>query len=318
MGPVRHILSERKSRKIAAFLLINTAYMFVEFASGFMSDSLGLLSDACHMLFDCAALAIGLYASYIARLPANGLYNYGRGRFEVLSGYVNAVFLVLVGALIVLESFERILEPREISTSSLLAVSVGGLIVNIIGLVFFHEEHHHAHGESQSCNGEVESPEIGNHGKTASRRHIDHNMEGIFLHVLADTMGSVGVVISTLLIKYKGWLIADPICSVFISIMIVASVLPLLRNSAEILLQRVPRSHEKDFEAALDDVKKINGVIGVHNVHLWNLTNTDIVGTFHLHISAGADKSVIRESASRIFQEAGVQDLTIQIECVER
>ncbi|KAF7014471.1 unnamed protein product [Triticum aestivum] len=433
MGPVRHILSERKSRKIAAFLLINTAYMFVEFASGFMSDSLGLLSDACHMLFDCAALAIGLYASYIARLPANGLYNYGRGRFEVLSGYVNAVFLVLVGALIVLESFERILEPREISTSSLLAVSVGGLFVNIIGLVFFHEEHHHAHGgscshshshshsrshdhghedhhhdhvhqsadhektcsghhgdtnkshhhnhrhdsnnaenhhqhnhscshkhghnghmehhrqgvdqahqdcssingeqglleiplinvhshgaESQSCNGELELRETGNHAKPASRRHIDHNMEGIFLHVLADTMGSAGVVISTLLIKYKGWLIADPICSVFISIMIVASVLPLLRNSAEILLQRVPRSHEKDFEAALDDVKKINGVIGVHNVHLWNLTNTDIVGTFHLHISAEADKSVIRESASRIFQEAGVQDLTIQIECVER
>jgi zinc transporter 5/7 len=441
MGPVRHILSERKSRKIAAFLLINTAYMFVEFASGFMSDSLGLLSDACHMLFDCAALAIGLYASYIARLPANGLYNYGRGRFEVLSGYVNAVFLVLVGALIVLESFERILEPREISTSSLLTVSVGGLVVNIIGLVFFHEEHHHAHGgscshshshshghedhhhhhdhdhvhqsvdhekacsghhgdtnkshhhnhqhdrnnveshhntsmgntssqhshhscshehhhhghmehhqlggdhahqdcsnisseeglleiplrnmhshcsELQSSNGKLEPLETGNHGKPANRRHIDHNMEGIFLHVLADTMGSVGVVISTLLIKYKGWLIADPICSVFISIMIVASVLPLLRNSAEILLQRVPRSHEKDLKVALDDVMKIKGVIGVHDVHLWNLTNTDIVGTFHLRISAEADKSVIRESASRIFHEAGIQDLTIQIECVKR
>lgn len=471
MGPIRHIMSERKSRKIAAFLLINTAYMFVEFASGFMSDSLGLLSDACHMLFDCAALAIGLYASYIARLPANALYNYGRGRFEVLSGYVNAVFLVLVGALIVLESFERILEPREISTSSLLAVSIGGLFVNVIGLVFFHEEHHHAHGgscshshsdshshdhahvdhhhhhvhggscshshsnshshdhvhedhhhhhdhnyihqgvdhekacsghhgdtnknhhhnhqhdsnsednhhntfikntdhqhthqgghenrhhdhlehlqpggghahqdcsntssehglleiplrnvhshgsEAQSCNGEMESSEAGNHGKSRNRRHIDHNMEGIFLHVLADTMGSVGVVISTLLIKYKGWLIADPICSVFISIMIVASVLPLLRNSAEILLQRVPRSHEKDFKVALDDVMKINGVIGVHNVHLWNLTNTDIVGTFHLHISKEADKSFIRESASRIFHEAGIQDLTIQIECVKR
>jgi len=142
-------------------------------------------------------------------------------------------------------------------------------------------------------------------------------MEGIFLHVLADTMGSVGVVISTLLIKYKGWLIADPICSVFISIMIVASVLPLLRNSAEILLQRIPRSHEKDLKAALGDVMKIKGVIGVHDVHLWNLTNTDIVGTFHLRISAEANKSGIRETASQIFHEAGIQDLTIQIECVK-
>ncbi|RLM60843.1 uncharacterized protein C2845_PM14G14580 [Panicum miliaceum] len=439
MGPVRHILSERKSRKIAAFLLINTAYMFVEFGSGFMSDSLGLISDACHMLFDCAALAIGLYASYIARLPANGMYNFGRGRFEVLSGYVNAVFLVLVGALIVLESFERILEPREISTSSLLAVSIGGLVVNIIGLVFFHEEHHHAHGgtcshshshshshhhghedhqhhdhdyhtvnHAKACSGHhggerhnhdhcgnsncegirnnlmdntckdkhshshghehhhhdhsehchhsgdrahqscssisigqqlleiplsnmhshgteghsskelLSSSESGNPKKSGHRHHIDHNMEGIFLHVLADTMGSVGVVISTLLIKYKGWLIADPICSVFISVMIISSVLPLLRNSAEILLQRVPRSHEKDLTAALDDVMKIEGVLGVDNVHVWNLTNTDIVGTFHLHVSAEADKSSIRNRASRIFHEAGVQDLTVQIECVKR
>ncbi|BAF23740.1 Os08g0422200, partial [Oryza sativa Japonica Group] len=175
----------------------------------------------------------------------------------------------------------------------------------------------HTHcSEAHSCNGGLQSSE--NHNKSRNRHHIDHNMEGIFLHVLADTMGSVGVVISTLLIKYKGWLIADPICSVFISIMIVSSVLPLLRNSAEILLQRVPRSLEKDIKEALDDVMKIKGVIGVHNFHVWNLTNTDIVGTFHLHITTEADKSSIREKASDIFHEAGIQDLTIQIECVKR
>jgi len=177
----------------------------------------------------------------------------------------------------------------------------------------------HSHGtEGHSSKELLTSSESGNPKKSGHRHHIDHNMEGIFLHVLADTMGSVGVVISTLLIKYKGWLIADPICSVFISVMIISSVLPLLRNSAEILLQRVPRSHEKDLTAALDDVMKIEGVLGVDNVHVWNLTNTDIVGTFHLHISAEADKSSIRNRASRIFHEAGVQDLTIQIECVKR
>ncbi|KAJ9678853.1 hypothetical protein PVL29_020905 [Vitis rotundifolia] len=134
-----HILSERKSHKIALFLLINTGYMVVEFVSGFMSNSLGLISDACHMLFDCVAFAIGLYASYISHLPTNSS-----------SGYVNAVSLVLVGALIVLESFERILEPEEISTNSLLTISIGGLVVNVMGLIFFHEEHHHAHGGSCS------------------------------------------------------------------------------------------------------------------------------------------------------------------------
>ncbi|KAJ9675413.1 hypothetical protein PVL29_024367 [Vitis rotundifolia] len=107
---IRHILSEKKSRKIALYLLINTGYMMVEFVSRFMSNSLGLISNACHMMFDYVALVIGLYASYISCLPTNSQFNYGRGRFEVLSGYMNAVFLVLVGTLIVLESFERILE----------------------------------------------------------------------------------------------------------------------------------------------------------------------------------------------------------------
>ncbi|CAJ2666862.1 unnamed protein product [Trifolium pratense] len=471
MKPIRHILSERKSRKIALFLLINAAYMVVEFVAGFMSNSLGLISDACHMLFDCAALAIGLYASYISRLPANNHYNYGRGRFEVLSGYTNAVFLVLVGALIVVESFERILDPQEISTNSLLVVSVGGLVVNVIGLIFFHEEHHHAHGMSggscshshphselhnhhshhhhekhesnqefisissdcqdSSCSGDlghhnhsgherkvdslVDNHSIqsfkrhnddarqhdhhehahdhhhhtghhdhsqqhdhhehthdhhhntghhdhaqqhdhnhhaghhdhsdchdhnhhhdhphhdGHHHHGAdhhrthdaspvhqkqSHRHIDHNMEGIFLHVLADTLGSVGVVISTLLIKYKGWLIADPACSIFISILIVSSVIPLLRNSAEVLLQRVPRAHEHDLKDSLANILKIKGVYGIQKFHSWSFTNTDIVGTLHLHVSTDTDKIFVKSQVSHLLHDAGIKDLTLQVESV--
>lgn len=447
MKPIRHILTERKSRKIALFLLINTGYMVVEFVVGFMSNSLGLISDASHMLFDCAALAIGLYASYISRLPANNQFNYGRGRFEILSGYVNAVFLVLVGALIVLESLERILDPQEISTSSLLTVSVGGLLVNVVGLIFFHEEHHHAHGGSGSCShshsplhshahdhshnhvghdhkvhsGHHEHPCLDNqhtnhhehhdcnqpghtdncraelkqvttkcHGhnhdhshdhhdnahqhdqpephhhhehhaghhvhshshegqtgihahsldfkidsslaksgsqpsdgklleepKKHHHHHIDHNMEGIFLHVLADTMGSVGVVISTLLIKYKGWLVADPACSLFISVLIVSSVIPLLRNSAEILLQRVPRAHEQDLREALDDVVKIKGVCGIQNLHVWSFTNNDVVGTLQLHVSTETDKASRKVQVSNILRDAGIKDLTLQVECVK-
>ncbi|GAB2288781.1 hypothetical protein Dimus_023091 [Dionaea muscipula] len=442
----RHILSERKSRKIAMFLLINAGYMVVEFVAGFMSNSLGLITDACHMLFDCAALAIGLYASYISKLPANYQFNYGRGRFEVLSGYANAVFLVLVGALIVLESFERILDPQEISTSSLLTVSIGGLLVNIVGLVFFHEEHHHAHGGATSCShshhdhrlsptshdhkhitshlktesikcddhhdhvccmhddhhhhhhhheqddhhghhheqdhhehhnkihhishddphqhdphGSINVDTLSSHNSSltdqkkgishdqaahnslsscehnSSRQkpcfdrsplvepekhhhhhdHVDHNMQGIFLHVLADTMGSVGVVVSTLLIKYKGWLVADPACSIFISILIVSSVIPLLRNSAEILLQRVPKTHEEDINQAVVDVLRIKGVYGIQSLHVWSLTNTDVVGTLHLHVSTKTDELSMKALISERFVDAGVKDLTTQVECVE-
>ncbi|EFH62022.1 hypothetical protein ARALYDRAFT_899269 [Arabidopsis lyrata subsp. lyrata] len=343
MKPLRHILSEKKSRKIALFLLINTAYMVVEFVAGFMSNSLGLISDACHMLFDCAALAIGLYASYISRLPANHQYNYGRGRFEVLSGYVNAVFLVLVGALIVLESIERILDPQEISTNSLLVVSVGGLLVNIVGLIFFHEEHHHAHGGSgcthshsqhsyghkhddhkhEGCNHDHSHNHEHHSGHKLEKsekkehRHIDHNMEGIFLHVLADTMGSVGVVISTLLIKYKGWLVADPASSIFISILIIASVIPLLRNSAEILLQRVPRAHRHDLREAMRNILKTKGVCSIQRLHVWSFTNSDVVATLHLLVSADSDKTETKLQVSRLLEDAGVKDLTLQVDSVK-
>lgn len=571
-NPLKHILSERKSQKIALFLLINTLFMAVEFIYGFMNNSLGLISDACHMLFDCAALAIGLYASYISRLPANSKFNYGYGRFEVLSGYVNAVFLVLIGSLIVLESIERILEPQEISTDCLLIVSVGGLVVNLVGLAFFHEAHHHAHGggcsHSQSheshghshshshsheshgqshtctisatpCSGRehnnwkgsdssdevnnfhdnhdhsggvhsdahircndhnhhedkfchqmshdntcnshnhsanggqlnheqhqliVSSNEHGNHnhscahdqlmwgedghkhclddsekkdgalqgeetrsactshhvgntsehhqhcennhlhtyshsghehshlehshshsghkhshlehsnshsghghsdlelshshsghghsylekslsnsghehshsghghslmeknlsnlghsktaelGKSKNHRHVDHNMEGIFLHVLADTLGSVGVVISTLLLKYKGWMAADPICSIFISIMIISSAIPLLRNSAEILLQRVPRFNEHDIKQAFKVIQNLNGVHDLQNIHVWSFTNKEVIATLHLHISAESDKTSIGNQVAHLLHDAGVKDLTLQME----
>ncbi|KAL1209708.1 Metal tolerance protein 12 [Cardamine amara subsp. amara] len=387
MKPIRHVLSEKKSRKIALFLLINTAYMVVEFVAGFMSNSLGLISDACHMLFDCAALAIGLYASYISRLPANHQFNYGRGRFEVLSGYVNAVFLVLVGALIVLESIERILDPQEISTNSLLVVSVGGLLVNVVGLIFFHEEHHHAHGGSGCTHSHLQHSHSHKHEehhehdhhhshkheehhehdhhhhspshkheehhepdhhlhhsdshkheecnqnhnhdhdhhsnhksekgkKKEEHRHIDHNMEGIFLHVLADTMGSVGVVISTLLIKYKGWLVADPASSIFISILIIASVIPLLRNSAEILLQRVPRAHRRDLREAMRNILKTKGVCSIQRLHVWSFTNSDVVASLHLLVSADSNKTDTKLQVSRLLKDAGVKDLTLQVESV--
>uniref|UniRef100_A0A803L243 Cation efflux protein transmembrane domain-containing protein n=1 Tax=Chenopodium quinoa TaxID=63459 RepID=A0A803L243_CHEQI len=325
MRPIRHVLSERKSRKIALFLMINTGYMVVEFVAGFMSNSLGLISDACHMLFDCAALAIGLYASYISRLPANSQFNYGRGRFEVLSGYVNAVLLVLVGALIVLESLERILDPQEISTNSLLVVSVGGLLVNV-GL---HIHPHHDDNDvcksiaklpgADSCSHShhLDSKTESSRNKMHHHQHIDHNMEGIFLHVLADTLGSVGVVISTLLIKYKGWLVADPACSIFISVLIVSSVIPLLRNSAEILLQRVPRAHEQDLRAAVNDVMKIKGVSGIQNLHVWSLTNTDVIGTLHLRVSSEIDKAATKSHVMHTLQDAGVKDLTLQVESLK-
>ncbi|CAI5937404.1 unnamed protein product [Closterium sp. NIES-64] len=287
-GAMDHVMSDSKSRRIALFLLINAAFMIVEFSVGFLSNSLGLISDACHMLFDCAALAIGLYASYISRLDSPSKFAYGYGRFEVLSGFVNAVFLVLIAALIVFESIERILDPPDISTANLLAVSVGGLVVNMVGLV--HGEVGAGDGEGgEACVQEV---------LTSGSAHVDHNMHGIFLHVLADTLGSVGVVISTLLIKYKGWMLTDPACSIFISALIISTVIPLLQNSAEIILQRVPRAAEHQISAALKKIESMAGVVAVRQRHFWSFTPKMLVGSIHVLISPDSLKNRAEEGGA--------------------
>lgn len=169
-----------------------------------VNNSLGLVSDAGHMLFDSSALVIGLVASYMAEWPANDRYSLGYKRVEVLSGFVNGVFLVFVGLSVAVESVERFREPPEVGDNQLMSTSVGGLLVNLIGLVFFHDvghaghshEHGHGHGHSHGHSHDHD------HVHTSSPPHEQNdNMHGVFLHVLADTLGSVGVIFSTFLIQ---------------------------------------------------------------------------------------------------------------------
>ncbi|KAJ4966701.1 hypothetical protein NE237_018550 [Protea cynaroides] len=183
-----------------------------------------------------------------------------------------------------------------------------------------HESDFHSHsasGDTGPLSKELSSETKLPQEPQMHHHHIDHNMESIFLHLLADTMGSVGVVISNLLIKYKGWFIADPASSIFISVLIIASIIPLLRNSAEILLQRVPRVHEQDMKLPLGDAMRIKGVYSVQNLHVWSFTNTD-VGTLHLHVSTETDKDSTKAKVAHILNDAGIKDLTIQVECVKR
>lgn len=185
----RHVMERQTTRKIFIFLCMNFAFTFVEILYGYWTNSIGLISDAVHMLFDCTALAIGLYASYVARFKENDEYPYGYGRFEVVSGYINGIFLVFISFSVFVESVERLFDPPDIEGSEILVVAVLGLLVNIIGLIFFRDAHSHSHG-TDGCH---------NHNS---------NMQGIFLHVLADALGSVGVIVSSLLVHFFNLTIA--------------------------------------------------------------------------------------------------------------
>lgn len=242
---LRDILAENDSRKIFYFLCINLSFTFVELLYGAWTNSLGLLSDGFHMLFDCTALVVGLYAALMTRWKPTRVFSYGYGRVEVLSGFVNGLFLVVVAFFVFYEAIGRLFEPPEINTNRLLIVSVAGFAVNMIGIFSFSHAHAHAHGGGGGCamsqpkeqpqqqhghshndHGHSHGGGGHDHGHSHSSGGHDHghshssggggghdhghshaapshghshsltdnaNMKGVFLHVLADTLGSVSI-----------------------------------------------------------------------------------------------------------------------------
>ncbi|CAF0859794.1 unnamed protein product, partial [Didymodactylos carnosus] len=330
---LREILAQSDSRKIFYFLCINLMFTFVELLYGAWTNSLGLISDGFHMLFDCTALVMGLYAALMTRWKPTRVFSYGYGRVEVLSGFVNGLFLVVVAFFVFYEAVGRIFEPPTINTDRLLAVAVAGFAVNMIGLFSFSHAHSHggggsshAHsgGGSHSHNQSVDHSHSHSHSHSHDHSHShaekshDHshsltnnaNMKGVFLHVLADTLGSVGVIISSLLIQYFGWYISDPLCSLFIAIMIFLSVLPLLKDSAMTLLLQTP----SDIQIMLDKILRIENVQSISNEHFWALSSSQTIGTIHIQITNEGDEQKITSQAQTILKENQITNIAIQIE----
>ncbi|CAL1532421.1 unnamed protein product [Lymnaea stagnalis] len=347
---LRQILEDGDSRKIFYFLCINLCFTFVELLYGVWTNSLGLISDGFHMLFDCSALVMGLYASIMVRWKATRVFSYGFDRVEVLSGFVNGLFLVIIALFVFAEAFARMFEPPEVITERLLIVSVLGLLVNLIGIVAFQSSLSHGHSHGGLSHGHGQSPSGGgdksvghghshsvghghshsgghghSHGSVSqecsqppsvSHGHSHHNtnMEGVFLHVLADTMGSVGVIVSTLLIENFGWNIADPICSLFIATMIFLSVIPLLKETAVILILRSPAEFEDSISNALHKITTIEGVLSYREPHFWSHTANKVLGMIHVQVWPQAQEQRIIAQVTSVFKDAGVTSINVQVE----
>lgn len=219
-------------------------------------SGLGLISDGFHMLFDCSALVMGLFAAVVSQWKPTRIYSYGFGRVEILSGFVNGLFLVVVSFFVFIEAFMRLLEPPEIKSEKLIYVSFVGLCVNLFGIFAF--SHAHSHGgiseESHSHSHTHGHNHSHSHSSGSCSSNDNDNMRGVYLHVLADTLGSIGVIISSFLIQQFGWHIADPICSLCISVMIFLSVIPLLKHSSSVLLLKIPANKERKFKELLQKV----------------------------------------------------------------
>nr|XP_006627080.1 PREDICTED: zinc transporter 5 [Lepisosteus oculatus]XP_015193755.1 PREDICTED: zinc transporter 5 [Lepisosteus oculatus] len=336
---LKQILEEYDSRQIFYFLCLNLAFTFVELFYGVWTNSLGLISDGFHMLFDCSALVLGLFAALMTRWKATRIFSYGYGRVEILSGFINGLFLMVIAFFVFMESITRVIDPPDINTDMLTPVSVGGLIVNLIGICAFSHAHSHGaskgscsshdHGHSHHGHGHGHGDHShGGHGHSHGHAHshghghshgpsgggMNANMRGVFLHVLADTLGSVGVIISTILIRQFGWLIADPICSLFIAVLIFLSVIPLIKDACQVLLLRIPPEHEKDLNNALEKIQKIEGVLSYRDPHFWRHSASVIAGTIHLQLMSDVVEQRIIQQVTAVLKDAGVNNLSVQVE----
>ncbi|GAB1608501.1 zinc transporter 7-B-like [Argonauta hians] len=348
---LRLIFSEKTSRNIFLFLLLNLSFAFVELIYGVWTNSLGLISDSFHMFFDCTALLAGLVASVISRWKATESFSYGYVRAEILAGFVNGLFLLFIAFFIFSEAVERAVEPPEVKHERLFVVSVLGFLVNLVGIFAFQHGHGHAHGgdhghshghthsHSHGLGLEVKNDDHDDHSHSHSHSHghnhshnhcnsHDHDkspgrsskvsqkqiMQGVFLHILADTLGSVGVIISSGLIHQFGWMIADPICSMFIATLIAVSVIPLLRDSAGILMQKTPQQLESSLPGCYQRVSQLEGVYSVQEPHFWTLCSEVYVGTIKLEVSQDADSKYVLSQTHNIFTQAGVRQLYVQLD----
>ena len=267
-------------------LALTAGYTVVEVVAGFLTDSLALLADATHMLSDNVSIALALAAVWLARRPATPERTYGFKRAEVLAALANGVTLVVLAIWILFEAVQRFDDPPEVLGGWMLAVGVVGIGVNVAaGAVLFRA------------------------------REGSLNVEAAFRHVLADLLGSLGVVVAAVVILATGWLEADAIASVLIALLVLASSWSILRDSTSILLESAPKG--MDTRAVGERLARAPGVVEVHDLHVWTITSGFPALSAHVLVGRGEDcHGRRRELEALLRDEFGIEHTTLQVDHV--
>ncbi|HZK78833.1 MAG TPA: cation diffusion facilitator family transporter [Gemmatimonadaceae bacterium] len=273
-APVRSL---RIALGLTAFLLI------VEVVGGLVSNSIALLADAGHMFTDVAALGLSLFVAWFSRQPATSQKSFGYLRWEILAAFLNGAALLLISAAIIVESFLRLRSPEPVQGSLMLVVAVAGLAVNVISARILHPS-------SQS----------------------NMNVRGAYLHVLGDLLASVGTVVAAVLIRYTGWLIADPIASFLTTALIIRGAWALVRESVDILLEAVPK--HIDLEAVRAQLEAIPGIEAVHDLHVWSVTPRMVAMSAHAICRNADTQQHVLEHIHDAMSLFGIGHITVQLE----
>lgn len=281
---------ERHRGRLTAAFVVIFVFFVVEAVAGFMTNSLALLSDAGHMLTDVIGIGMALAAIQLAsrfadrQATARSSHTFGLYRLEILAAFVNALLLFGVAIWVLIEAARRLANEPEVLGIPMLLVAVAGLAANLVAFALLRE------GSKESL-----------------------NVEGAYLEVLADTVGSVGVILAAVLLEVFGWGWVDPVIGAGIGLWILPRTWRLGRRSVRILLQAAPKGF--DLDALAGELTDIDGVVDVHDLHVWTLTSEMDAASAHLMISNDADSHGVLDQARDLLEQSfGITHGTFQVE----
>ncbi|WP_158055428.1 cation diffusion facilitator family transporter [Halorussus halophilus] len=278
--------TETPLRALTIALAINTVFLVVEFVGALYADSLTLLADAVHMLTDSASLGLALLAAWVATRPADAKRTYGYQRAEVLGAFLNGIFLLATVAYILYDAIQRFQDPRAVRPLVVVVVGVLGLVANLAAAWVLR-------GDRELL-----------------------NVEGAFLHLLADALGSVAAIVVGVALYYTDILVLDPLFAVLVAGLVLYSAKDLLADSLNILLQGTPS------DVAIGEVTRylgnLEGVVEVHDVHVWALDSTQTALSAHVVVADGTDPdAVLSHCRQELARKFDIDHATIQVESPE-
>lgn len=276
--------AEKRGLQIA--LGITVLVFFAELIGGYVSGSLALQADAAHMFADVAALGISLAGLTLAARPVDAKRTWGYFRLEILTALANGVLLHVVAAFVLVESWERIQSPEPVRLLPMLAIAGVGLVANLVSMRFL----------------------SGSHRSLATH--------GAYLHVLSDTISSIGVVVGAFMMMATSWFWVDAAISAMIAVLIVVNAWGLVREAVSVLLEGIPLGIE--IEAVRGSLGGLGGVTDVHDIHIWTITSGMFAFSCHLSVRAGLSQSerddILTRAKTVLHDRFGIDHSTIQIE----
>ena len=262
---------------------ITLVYAGVEAITGWHAGSLALLGDAGHMVSDALALSIAAFAAWIAKKPPSKTHSYGMGRAEVVAAWISSLFLLIVSLSIIVEAVERIHSPIKVNGVTVMIIAFIGMIINLLIAAIL----------------------------AKAERTI--NMRAALLHVLSDLLGSFAALVAGAVIYYTKWYPIDPILSILIGVLIIASSFRLLRESMRILMEGVPV--HINLDAVSDVLTKVDGVLKIHDLHIWTLSSGSVALSAHVNIhEISAWENTLKKITKKLEHDFHIHHITLQPE----